>query len=71
MTNADRLTGTSISEMIITNPSVNASGCATLLNNAIDVQNTANSQNPVSGCQCCTVNFSKNASSIIKDEIQR
>jgi len=71
MTNADRLTGTSISEMIITNPSVNASGCATLLNNAIDVKNTANSQNPVSGCQCCTVNFSKNASSIIKDEIQR
>jgi hypothetical protein len=70
MTNADRVTGTSISEMIITNPDVNASGCATLLNNAIDVQNNVNSQNPVSGCQCCTVNFGKNSASIIKDEIQ-
>ena len=70
MGNTSRVTGTSISEMVITNPDVNATGCSTLLNNSIDVQNTANPQNPVTGCQCCNVNFDKNATSIVKDEIQ-
>jgi len=72
MTNADRVTGTSISEMTITVPDANASGCATTLDQTIDVFASSNLQNPITGCQCCNVNFGKNNESfiIVKDEIQ-
>ena len=70
MTNSSRVTGTTISDTLITNPSVNSAGCTTLLSNSIDIQNTINPQNPITGCQCCTVNFSDNASTIFKDEVE-
>jgi hypothetical protein len=70
MTNGDRVTGTSVSEMIITVPDSNASGCVTILDQSIDVSSNSLPQNPVTGCQCCTVNFGKNSTSIVKDEIQ-
>jgi hypothetical protein len=72
MTNADILIGTSISEMTITVPDSNASGCVTILGQTINAFASSNLQNPINGCQCCNVNFGKNNSSIniVREEIQ-
>jgi hypothetical protein len=70
VTNSSRVTGTTISDTLITNPSVNSAGCTTLLSNSVEIQNTLNPQNPITGCQCCTVNFSDNASIIYKDVVE-
>jgi len=70
LTNADVLTGYTLSNLIITNlVSSTTSGCVTKLQQSIGIQPVLNVQDPITGCRCCNAVVGKINQKLISDTL--
>lgn len=65
----DRVKGYVQSNMTLTTSLVSDNNCATEMSQDITVSAIRNPNNPITGCQCCSVNYGKDSVSIIKEKI--